>query len=193
MVITLTTKPIYSRRLVPIFARLDLSDSIWVQLLGIKTNFIELFQQTDMAEQAKHWVLLSLDHFDHHWDLLHYAVVLRGAFTFTPELLEPSNFEGIVKTFRKVTTDVQCFLFGSPNVLRDDIRDITLNMISLKQCHKQLTRLLSATNVWCGDLKGHDLENLVGFLGMRPGHELFLLCQSMFMRSFTIDYLDVSF
>jgi hypothetical protein len=68
----------------------------------------------NIAEQVKHLVFLSLDHFDHHWDLRHSAAVLRGVFAFTPELLERSNFEKIVKIFRKASADVRDLLFGLP-------------------------------------------------------------------------------
>jgi hypothetical protein len=66
MLITMTTEPTYLRWCVPLLARSDLLDSAWAQLLRIKINFIELFWQMDIAEQAKHLALLSLDHSDHH-------------------------------------------------------------------------------------------------------------------------------
>jgi hypothetical protein len=76
LLITLTTELTYSRRLVPLFGRSDLSNTTWARLLRIMTSFIELFQQVDTAKQTNHLVLLSLDHFIRHWHLLHYAAVL---------------------------------------------------------------------------------------------------------------------
>jgi hypothetical protein len=68
-----------------------------------------------------------------------------------------------------------------------------LDMMPTKQHQKQLARLRCATNVWCGDLKGYDFETPAGILALRPDDELFRLCQSLFVRSLTLDYLDVFF
>jgi hypothetical protein len=70
---------------------------------------------------------------------------------------------------------------------------MALDIMPIKQYQKQLTRLLCASNDWCDDLTGYEFETLVGFLPLRPYDELFLLCQSMFVRSFTIDYSDLVF